>query len=257
MKFSTLSSIIFLVILSFFCIPHINSQEQENSDLPSILKKPFSFRIGGGYAISFVDFDFEDYGTYYGVTTPVVDDDVDSGFTFPNFAVNLELKSKFFIEYISVGSAIDYNVIPIEDLELTIQPVTEVKGEEDDVTDVHVLSFLGFLEFRYPFKMGENWIAPYLRGGLGVNLNLHDNSDLIDINTSSFAAFVSIGVEYFVNDQISVFFEPRWHYNKPDMELMPYEGDTKFEGDVYLSNLTILIGINLYFGGDDEKKATL
>ena len=210
----------------------------------------FCLRMGGGYAASFLDFDFAKGGVMDNVEADIVKEEVDWGFTFPNFAANLELKLGLPkpLENISCGLALDYNIIAIKNFEFSAQGSTLRSAKQEHITDVHVFSILAFLEYRRPIRVGKSWLAPYIRFGAGINVNIHDNHDLVDIDTASLGIMASVGIEYHLTNRISIFFEPRWHYNKTNMTFTPFNDSTKFRADIELSNLTFLVGVNLYFG---------
>ncbi len=210
----------------------------------------FGLRFGLGYAATFQDFYFDQWGEYDGIEAEVMGSDVDWGFTAPNLAFTCEIKFGMPIpfEYFSVGVALDYNIVPIDGMEFAMEGSAKITASQDDVTDVHTLALIPFLEFRIPIAVGNTWIAPYARFGVGLSINIHDNDDLIDIDTASLNVLGSIGVEYFITDNISIFFEPRFHYNRPNMKFMPFSDTAKFHGEVDLSNLSLLLGVTMYFG---------
>ncbi len=207
-------------------------------------------RFGLGYSASFPKFDFEKTGIWEGLEARVVDSDLDQGFLWPAPIVNFEFKLGMPkpLHYFSVGIAVDYHIVPIEGMSLEIESLTRRKTKQEDICDVHVISVLAFLEFRYPFKVGDTWMAPYIKCGLGASFPIHDNSDLLDLDGSAFSFMTAIGVEYYLNKDVSVFFEPRWNYTSPGMTFYPYDNNSKFSGDLSLYNLSVMIGVNIYLG---------
>lgn len=176
--------------------------------------------------------------------------DTDQSFTFPNFAGNFEIKLGLPapIKYFSIGFGIDYNVIPIDDVSCTITEIGSdpVQYQLGDLTDVHMLSFLFFLEFRYPIATGDTWIAPYCRIGAGWNVYWNTHSDTVELKTFSGHFMMALGAEYFVDKNFSLFFEPRFHTSKATFT-MPLDDHT-LHGQIKLTNFTFLVGFNYYFG---------
>lgn len=207
----------------------------------------WSLRFGGGYALSLLDFDFKREGILEGVEAFVLDKDEKTGF---NFCMNIEGKvgmPKPFDKF-AVGVSINYHFTSAEELEIDIQGATNVVASEDDVTKFHVLSFMAFLEYRYPFQVGKTWISPYARAGIGLNINMNSNRDLFDVEDATLAMMFAVGFEYHVSSKMSLFFEPRWHYNRADFVFRPFDGQSRFKGTVDLSSIAFLIGVNFYFG---------
>lgn len=219
----------------------------------------WSIRIGGGYSCAFQNFRFDREAKVFGAKIEIddIEEDMDWGFTYPNFAGNIECKwSMPFYERLAFGVALDYNIVPLKDVEATATIFGSTFSLDGDVADVHTFALLAFLEYRHPIQVGQSWLSPYIRLGLGVNLNGNDNSDLLKVDTGSFAMMASIGVEYHVSQNVSLFVEPRWHYNRPKFE-MELSDDIKVGGTLNLSNLTFLVGINFYFGHRDRNEVDL
>jgi len=204
----------------------------------------FGLRAGLGYSLP-----FQTMEARIGNGIEQISFDADQTFTFPNFAGNLEIKFGLPapIQYFSVGFGIDYGVTPIDDLECTIKEegTDPVYYQLGDITDVHTITFLFFLEFRYPIATGDTWIAPYFRVGAGWNLNWNTN-DLIDLRRATGHFMMAVGAEYFVDKNFSLFFEPRFHTSKVAFT-MPLDGHT-LTGQINLTNFTLLVGFNYYFG---------
>jgi opacity protein-like surface antigen len=210
----------------------------------------FGIRIGAGYALSLLDFGFKGRGVLQGQPAKFYEDDHDWGFHDKTWAGNFEIKFGLpkYLKNISVGLSLDYGCIPIEDMKFRAAGVIYYEGRQKKVTDAHSFALCAFLEYRVPFQVGTTWLAPYARFGAGMAFNHNDNQDLINIDEFSFAMYASIGAEYFLTKNISLFIEPRWKYNRPNVDFKPLDNQTCFEGNVYLNSLTFLVGINIYFG---------
>lgn len=223
---------------------------------PVVEEKPFAItpytwglRVGTGYTVSLLNFNFDEEGEINGMTADVLREDADNGFTWPNWGVNIEAKIGMGdpFENFALGLAVDYRLISVRNLEFAAQSMAgSIVGSQEDVCDFHVLSVIAFLEYRYPIPVGTHWISPYIRFGVGMNINMNDNRDLIEADSVNLAMMGALGVEYHVSPEISLFFEPRWHYNRADVDFTPING--KFPGEVTLSNVTFMIGVNFYFG---------
>ena len=228
----------------------LDSQEKKTEE---IIATPYTWgiRLGGGYAISLLDFDFKMDGMMQGTSAQVLDYDEHAGF---NFDANLEVKfgmPKPF-DKISVGIAFNYYYISVKELEMEIQGATLVKVSEDDLAEFHVFSFMAFLEYRHPIPVGRSWLSPYARFGIGMNANMNSDRNLLEVEDTTLGMMFAIGLEYHISSQMSVFFEPRWHYNRADYVMRPFDTQSKFRGTVDLSTVTFLVGINFYFGAGES-----
>lgn len=254
---SCLFVLLSLLFLSLTTFAQITSVPEIKPDPAEELMYTCGVRIGLGYAATFQKFHFDSPGLLDGYAAEVLSHDVDDGFTSPNFAMNLEFKigiPKPF-QYFAVGLDIDYNIVPIDGMQFEVSDGFVYRNvTEDDITDVHVVSIIAFLEFRYPIAVGSSFIAPYARIGTGLTIYQHDNHDLIEIRNASGNFMMALGVEYFVNKQFSIFLEPRYHYSKTDVKFTPFTDNTKFLGNFYASNISLLVGVNYYFGtGKDAR----
>ncbi|NUM33792.1 MAG: outer membrane beta-barrel protein [Candidatus Brocadiae bacterium] len=257
LKIAFLCSLIFAVSLQaqndyemtddsvYFASPsHAVVEEKTSFD---IIPYQWSLRFGGGYALSLLDFDFEREGILEGITAQILDKEESTGF---NFSMSVEAKFGLPkpLENLAVGLAISYNFTSVNELDMDIQGATLVKVSEDDLAKFHVVSFIAFIEYRYPFQVGKSWVSPYARAGVGVNANMNTRRDLLHVQDASFAMMFAVGVEYHVSSKMSLFFEPRFHYNRADFVFHPFDGGGKFRGTVDLSNIAFLLGVNFYFG---------
>lgn len=219
----------------------------------------WALRLGAGYSATFVDFEFERNGTLNGSTGRILSSDVDSGFVFPGFAFNFEVKFAMPepFPHFAVGLAMDYRAIGINDLQVEFEGLGEVSQE--DVANFHVISFIAFLEYRYPIEVGKHWLTPYARFGGGININTNTNDDLLQSDGESLALLLTIGVEYHLSSEMSVFFEPRWQYNTMGVNFTPKlssstAAETKFHADLDLSQITLMVGVNFYFGVEKRRE---
>ena len=224
-------------------------KEKRKGEIFDITPYAFSIRMGGGYAISFIDFHYEKNVYYNGGAAYISELSSDWGFTGPNLAFNIEMKAGLpgALTGISAGISIDYNLMPMNDVVFELSSSGGNISVTKDVANIHVVSFFGFLEYRRPIQLGKSWIAPYVQAGIGVNIHISDDSDIADVEQTSFALFIACGAEYFLNKNLSLFVEPRWHLDYTSMTYKPFAGGA-FGTDLDLSNLSMLIGINLYWG---------
>jgi len=209
-----------------------------------ILPYTWAVRMSLGYAVSFMNFEYN------------APDDADilretSETGYDNFAMNVEVKFGISqpLERFSLGFGFDYNIFSLDEIKLRISDANNALStvSKKDVAHFHVLSFLAFIEYRHPIQTGTTWICPYGRFGLGVNINNSSKDNTFSVQKTTLALMLAIGVEYHITPQISVFFEPRWHYNNTDFSFRP-DSQTKYSGEMELSNLSFLIGVNFYFG---------
>lgn len=205
----------------------------------------WALRLGIGYSISFINFTYDTDD----LDVDILSESCDNG--YDNFAMNFEVKFELPHPFhrFAFGVAMDYNMFSLDKVSLKTLDSADVIANisKDDVARFHVLSFIGFLEYRHPIPMGRTWISPYARFGIGVNINNSTKENTLYVQKSTLALMAAIGVEYHLSQQTSVFFEPRWHYNNANFVLRP-DNTNKFTGEVDLSNLSFLIGVNFYFG---------
>jgi len=209
----------------------------------------WSVRLGGGYVLSYLDFDFNEEIELEGVPADLLHFDVDSGLTKGNYTINFEAKFQVpYLRHWSLGLALDYNVLSVEDVELAVQGGTLVIAKQGEVAKFHTVSVVAFLEYRHPIKMSSTWLVPYAKFGLGVNINTSNNDDLLNTKGASVSVMAALGIEYYITPQIAIFLEPRWYYNRPDVYFTPFDDQTKFTGKAELSYFTCLLGVQFYFG---------
>ena len=214
----------------------------------------FSFGIAGGYSFSMLNFDFHK-GTLYNETIIAIDnDDQRDGY----FALSLNFKYNFF-KFFAVGICLDYNVMPINKVEVRAESENYLMDSEGDIGDLHVLS--GFVYFQLFIDLGP-WV-PYFQFGLGVNGLFEDfDTDVLELkNNVTFGLYIAGGLEFFVQQldskskpwdrDFSIFAEARWHHNLTDVSYFPDGTENReIKGDATFDNVTLLVGINIYFGFD-------
>ena len=224
------------------------NEEREYFD---ITPYKFALRVGFGYAATFQEIDFARDGILNASPVTVHGAEVDNGFTFPNFVGNLEAKFGLPapLEKLALGLAFDYNTMPIKGFHVNFGqwPVFS-RIKEDKITDMHILSICAFLEFRVPFRVGKSWLAPYVRVGGGVNINMSsDDKKRFDFDQATGAFMAGCGLEYFLSQSVSIFFEGRYHYNKARFTYS-HNQSSKFDGEMYLGSVSMMVGFNFYFG---------
>ena len=211
----------------------------------------FALRVGFGYAATFQEIDFSRNGMLNAAPVTVHGAGVDSGFTFPNFAGNLEAKFGLPapLDKFALGLAFDYNVMPIKGFHVIFgQWPIFGEIEDDKITDMHILSICAFLEFRVPFRVGKSWMAPFVKVGGGVNIIMSsDDKGRFDFDQTSGAFMAAGGLEYFLSQSVSVFCEARYHYNKTRFSYS-HNAASKFNGELYLGSVSMMVGFNFYFG---------
>ena len=224
------------------------TQQKEEKSPFSVAPYKFALHLGGGYAVSLLDVDFGKEGKVYGVEeVDILKNTVDDKY-FPAFAgtVGLKIGMPEPFDKFAIGINVDYNVVSAEDLEVVAKGAAENQVFGEDIR-VHYVSFMAFLEFRVPIELGKSFLAPYARLGIGLNVNFHDNRDVFDVHHTSLAIATTLGLEYYLSQKVSIFLEPKWHYNRADVRYCP-NNTTEFEGKLELSTITCLVGINFYFG---------
>lgn len=226
--------------LSIVSAPYRSPLKNQNQF--DMVSYTWALRIGAGYAVSLIDFEYS--SNEYDILRETSENGYD------NFAMNVEIKFALPVPFdkFSFGAAIDYNIFSIDDIKVRALDANDalITFSKDDVTQFHVLSFLAFMEYRHPISVGDTWISPYGRFGIGVNLNNSTKDNVLSVQQTTLALMIAIGVEYQLSQQMSIFFEPRWHYNNANFAL--HTDTNKFSGEMDLMNLSFLVGVNFYFG---------
>lgn len=214
------------------------------------LAKPYSFRVAIGPSFSRLKLDFDNGGTLSGapVTSLTEDANKETGIAF-------SLGAKYdFLDFFSLGVHMDYNLIPV-DWSVRAESANAVFLYNGDVGDIHVLS--GFLVAGIHFPLGV--MVPYFQVGVGINGNISDvKDDLVDFDDDvTVGVMIGGGFEIFFQQALpdgsesdrdySFFFEVAWHYDVADFTSRP-AADSKLTGELDLATVSILFGMNFYFG---------
>jgi hypothetical protein len=262
----------------------------DSSQLPFYsVENKIGVRIGAGIANSYLDLDFARYGYLQLEDDNYIDVYRDKFESNANVAASIGAKYAL-KNYFSVGLNLDYNALKLRKMYFYAgnNPSPELATEGVLIDDqkfgyIHALSMFAFMEFRLPLpNIGPGFVlaavVPYAQIGVGatylmqdmdsgvqVYSSVEDQEDIrrsgdkiLDLDDEILFAFTAAGgLEFFFDgtSNVSLFFEGRWHYNvEGDFAFKPIVG-SKFKGDLDISNLSWYMGVNLYFGGVEQKQS--
>jgi len=206
-------------------------------------------RVALGYGLTYANFDFDRLGIMKNSFALITKDDIDS-FQLQNFLLNIGMKHGLPapLEYFSIGFNFDYRYMALNDLTFgAISPTHVILEDEYGVCDIHTLSLIFFGEIRYPIKTDTGkWFFPYLQAGVGIHWDIASNANL-DLHTPNMATQVTLGMEYFLKTNLSLFVEANWVYH--DISKITYKpaSGCYFPGDLDISSLAFKVGLNFYF----------
>lgn len=275
----------FAIISLVFVCSHLSILAEGPAPLGDSSQLPFysvenklGVRIGIGFAKSYLNLDTNETGYIASSTdgAEVLRDKLDSP-----AGISTSVGAKYSLKnYFSVGLNLDYNALKVKNMRFRAGDFAanwvDIDGE--DFGYLHLFSMYAFVEFRLPLpNFGPGYVlgavAPYIQAGIGgtyimpdmgsgvtVNSNpaspRRDGDKIFDLNEQIlFGLMLAGGLEFFLEDNsnISFFFEGRYHYNlQGNYDLKPIS-TSKFEGDFDISNFSWYMGVNLYFGGVEQK----
>jgi len=273
----------FAIISLVFVCSHLSLLAEGPAPLGDSSQLPFysvenkiGVRIGIGFAKSYLNLDTNNTGYIDSSTDTagVLRDKMESPAN-----ISTSVGAKYSLKnYFSVGLNLDYNALKVRNVRFTAvsgADFVDIDGEK--LGYLHLFSMYAFVEFRLPLpNFGPGYvlgaIAPYLQAGIGGTYIMQDMGGGVTVDSNTpvkrdgdkildldeqilFGLMLAGGLEFFIEDNsnISFFFEGRWHYNlQGNYNLKPIS-TSKFEGDFDVSNFSWYMGVNLYFGGVEQK----
>lgn len=273
----------FAIISLVFVCSHLSLLAEGPAPLGDSSQLPFysvenkiGVRVGIGFAKSYLGLDTRETGYIASTTDPaaVLRDKLDSPIN-----ISTSVGAKYSLKnYFSVGLNFDYNALKVRNMRFTAVGANYVDIDGENFGYLNLLSMYAFVEFRLPlpnfgpgFVLGS--VAPYVQAGIGgtyimpamdsgveVTSNLasprRSGDKIFDLDEQIlFGLMLAAGLELFIEDNsnISFFFEGRWHYTlEGNYDLKPL-ATSKFRGDFDVSNFSWYMGVNLYFGGVEQK----
>ena len=250
--------LLLIIVLSFKGL--ISEEKLQKDTAYGSLNKSWSISLGLGAALPTTkSFDEDDEVEVEGVGYfPNYDNNTNTNGNFAAF-----IRGKYnFSNYFAAGIEFHYHMTSLNKFDISLERIDMVSVvRSDNLGIMHVFSFQAFVEGRFPLQINENLcFVPYLRLGLGLNLNQFDGNeldspsdqsseDLFDFSSTTFAFSVGAGAELLVTKSIGVFVEAMWHYNSADLEVTEenHRYTTKFQLDARLSVVSIFAGVTFYF----------
>lgn len=263
---SSLRKLILASVIAFFSLPafaqEVFAQEEQSARrVPGMGE--YSFHLSGGYAFTYLKLEVDDKDPGYvgGRDVESISYALD---TIPQVPLAMSMGIEYglpegfeLLSYFSFGLSVDYRCIDLEDVKIKGETAgTTFYGLDREMATMSIISVTTFLEWRYPIENGKTWLVPYLQLGIGVNINLSDNSDVFSTRVGSFAMFAAAGLEHFLDENFSMFAEGRWHYDKPEFRLTVADTNTRLKGEVELSSVAMMIGFNYYFGRSERESGS-
>ena len=241
---------IFLVLtLSSFALYAQEEKKQEVKETvidPFSIENKFSIRLGVGYSLSLLDIDLDKKGNLGGAQGTLTNDSINEH--TGHIATSIGFKYSP-LNYFSIGISLDYHVVPVNDFDINItNGTTSYNVDSDNLGKIHVLSWYAFIEARYPIRISSGVLAPYAQAGIGGTATMDTlPSEFRLDNDITMGAFLAGGFEifFFGKSNVSFFVESRWHYSYEDITFRPTE-NSEFEGVIELSNISFLVGVNIY-----------
>jgi len=267
----------FAVLSLIFVLSHLSLLAEGPAPLGDSSQLPFysienkiGVRIGAGFATSYLDLESKDWGyiSYPGDSALVLRDKLESP---ANIAISAGAKYGL-KDWFAVGINLDYNCLKLNNVRFTTGPGsssgTVLDSDGDDFGYFHLMSVFGFVELRLPLpNFGPGFVlgtmSPYVQAGIGgtyimqdmssrIGGGTRDGEDILDLDSEILFGFMlAAGIECFIenNPDLSLFIEARWHRTLEGNYTLKPLANSRFDGDLDVSNLSWYMGVNLYFGG--------
>lgn len=205
---------------------------------------------------------FDNDGYVDGEPVEVLYPEHDTGFDYKNIVGNIQFKTSLAepLQNFSVGLDLEFSVVTLKGVSFTAwdttrhaeQIVSVIPHDINfgEVADIYTFSFMFFLEYKHPIQLGNSWLAPYCQVGVGAAFNSSEDDDILKIAFATIAFYVSVGAEYYLSENYSLFFEVKYNYKDlgTEFDLNPADPNNTFNGDMGLGNFAFMIGINFYLG---------
>lgn len=243
---------ILLGILSLGLVPcnidaqAVTSAPQAGLDFYSILNRT-AFRMSGGVSSPAVDINFHRSGTLRGepayVSSYGLQNEPHAACSFGwRYAVH---------ESVVLQADFDYNVIPMEGMDLQIRTTDpKIISITGSCLIHHFSGFFG-LEFRHPVKMhgGGGVLSPYCQVGIGIRGGFSSCPRFELDDPVAFGGFVGGGFEFFMENvkEYSLFIDFRLYHTFGDQDVALKPTSTSMlKGSIQISLLAIFFGVNFY-----------